>query len=149
MIRIPDDCTVRLVDLPYRVGGTVALSPDGHYNIYINARSGDARRRASLLHEIDHIENGDFFNGLDIRTVEDRAGSRAVKLASIPALFRARDLLPPPTPRPTPKLTPKPAGPAKPAPDLSPYQARVLASALSELDRFVFAADPVRAGMEL
>ena len=132
-MRIPDDCTVRLIDLPYRVGGTVALSPDGHYNIYINARSGDARRRASLDHELRHIENGDFFNTDDIRTVEARASRRTVRLSAIPQLMRARDLLPKPA-----------AEPARPA--VSPYQARVIRECLSELDRFLF-DDPFRGAL--
>ena len=140
-IEFEGEYAIRVMDMPLGAKGCIIYDDDDFANIYLNARYSREANVASADHEIVHMLEDDIHNTDDIRAAEARAGSRAAKPASIPALFRARDLLPP--------QAPEPAAPAKPAPDLSPYQARVLASALSELDRFVFAADPVRAGMEL
>ena len=134
MMRIPTDCTVRLVDLPWGVHGMISESPDGHSNIYINARDSRARQRRALDHELTHSISGDLDSQDPIRTVEARASRRTVRLSAIPQLMRARDLLP------------KPAAvePARPA--VTPYQARVIRECLSELDRFLF-DDPFRGAL--
>ena len=129
----PDDCTVRLIDMPVSVGGRISECPDGHIDIYINARHSEAGRRRDLEHELDHWRNDDLHNDLDIRAVE----SRHVK--PLPPLIRAVDLLSKSLP-----LQGKVA-PAKPVteevaahpPALFPHQLRVLATAVSELDRFM------------
>ena len=133
-MRLPDDCTVRLIDLPWSVHGFISESPDGHSNIYINARDSRARQRRALDHELDHYTHDDLNNAQPVREVEARASRRTVRLSAIPQLMRARDLLP------------KPAAvePARPA--VSTYQARVICECLSELDRFLF-EDPFRGAL--
>lgn len=132
-MRIPDDCTVRLLDLPAGVHGFISRSPDGHSNIYINARDTRARQRRALDHELDHYVHDDLNNAEPIRVIEARASRRTVRLSAIPQLMRARDLLPKPA-----------VEPARPA--VSPYQARVIRECLSELDRFLF-DDPFRGAL--
>lgn len=107
----PDDCTVRLIDMPVSVGGRISECPDGHIDIYLNARHSEAGRRRDLEHELDHWRNDDLHNDLDIRTVEGRHAHQ------LPPLIRARDLMPKP---PTQPLTRR--------------QRVVLRNALAELD---------------
>ena len=124
--QLPDDYTVRLVDLPPAVGGSISETPDGHVDVYINARhSHDGQLRAAE-HEFDHWRNDDLHNGLDIHMIEGRDGR------PLPPLMRARDLMPPP-----PSSKPKPK-PAPQATQLTPRQAAALSRCMSELDRFIF-----------
>ena len=115
---LPDDYTVRLVDLPHSVGGRISETPDGHIDIYINARWGYNGQHQAFDHEIDHWENDDLHNDLDIRIVEMLRGRQ------LPKLMKARDLIPKPRPKPQPA----------PRPVLSPRQLAVLRKALAELD---------------
>ena len=70
---LPDDCRVRLVDLPVQAGGMIAVDESGFVNIYLNARlSLDAQRRA-LQHELRHYYRGDLYSEEDIRDIEARA----------------------------------------------------------------------------
>ena len=85
-----------MVDLPLDCGGMVSLSPDGHYNIYINARLGKNVQRKKLYHEIIHIINDDINNDEDIRVVEARAEGRKRKESVLSTLMKAKDLLPMP-----------------------------------------------------
>ena len=116
---LPDDYTIRLVDMPYSVGGCITECPDGHVDVYINARQSHAGRYRAADHEFDHWRRGDLHNGLDIREVEKRN--------KLPPLMRARDLLPPPP------LPPRPAPPR-----LNKHQIRTLIRCLNELDRPLF-----------
>lgn len=148
--RIPDDCTVRLIDLPAGVGGRISEAPDGHVDIYINARYGENGRRRALDHELDHYERGDLDNDLPIEVVEGRA--------DLPPLRRARDLVPKPAARCCLPYPPESAEPPKarrirsphrpnteyivppptPAPpNLSPHQLRTLLAAVADLDAFI------------
>lgn len=135
-MKLPDNCTVRMVDLPVKCKGMVSLSPDGHYNIYINSRRAHVTQAEAADHELTHIINDDFHNSDDIRTVEARAGSvgacpgASMPLSSIPTLKKARDLIPQPPATPKRKI------------DLSPRQAAVIFSAISDLDRFIFSDQP-------
>ena len=128
----PDDCTVRLIDMPVSVGGRISECPDGHIDIYINARHSEAGRRRDLEHELGHWRNDDLHNDLDIRAVE----SRHVK--PLPPLIRASDLLPQSLPPFGKVAQPKAVTEEVPHPPaLSPHQLRVLATAVSKLDRFM------------
>lgn len=71
---MPENCIVRIVDFPRDVGGVngmVLLDESGFYNIYLNARASWFQQRKALRHELNHIENDDFFNGKPIDEVED------------------------------------------------------------------------------
>ena len=97
MKSLPDDYTLRLVDLPTAVGGLISEGPDGHIDVYINARHSHAGRLRAAEHEFDHWRNDDLHNGLDIREVEGRHAN------PLPPLIRARDLIPKPKPQPQPQ----------------------------------------------
>lgn len=132
---LPDDYTIRLIDLPISVGGRISECPDGHIDVYINARlSRDGQHRAAD-HEFDHWRNDDLHNDLDIRLVEGRDARK------LPPLFRARDLLPKapePQPEPAPEAeAPKPEATRKPSRHYEPltlWQEGVLNDCIAELD---------------
>ena len=130
--KLPDDYTIRMVDMPISVGGRISECPDGHIDIYINARlSQDGRCRAAE-HEMDHWRHDDLLNGLDIQTIETRHGRK------LPPLIRARDLLPKAqTITSTPAPASSPARPEAPR-TLTPYQFRVLMNGIADLDAFLF-----------
>ena len=128
----PDDCTVRLIDMPVSVGGRISECPDGHIDIYINARHSEAGRRRDLAHELEHWRNDDLHNDLDIRAVEGRHAK------SLPPLIRASDLLSKSLPPVGKVAQPQAVTEEFPHPPaLFPHQLRVLATAVSELDRFL------------
>ena len=142
-MRIPDDCTVRLVDLPVECGGMVSLSPDGHFNIYLNTRLDRATQREKFLHELRHI----FFNDDDIHTVESRADAQATPRHRLTPIFKASDLL-----KSRSKSLPpmgKVAAPSalteevpRPQPPISTRQAAVLVRAINDLDDWLFRDTP-------
>ena len=157
---IPDDCTVRLVDLPVNCGGMVSMSPDGHYSIFLNSRLNHETQFKKLKHEIYHIENDDFHNADPIQTVESRASANPVAAVinrhSLPPLLRASDLLNdlaskslPQRPEGAvqgkvaapPALTDEVASPRSPVP-LTPYQSSLLLRCLRDLDAFLLRDDP-------
>lgn len=137
MIPMPDDYTVRLVDLPVSVGGRIEEGVDGHIDVYINARLSDVGQHTAAYHEWKHWLNGDLHSDRDIRDVEGRGEPPKVS-RRLPPLMKARDLLHPPL---EPKPKPKPAPRA--APGLTARQLVVLARGLAELDAAFFAADQV------
>lgn len=66
------DYHVRVIPFPnYTTGGMVMPNDDGSYSIYINALLPDARKRKALGHELEHIEDDDFYNGKPIEEIED------------------------------------------------------------------------------
>ena len=114
MKQLPDDYTIRLIDLPPSVGGCISETPDGHVDVYLNARySHDGQLRAAD-HEFDHWRHDDLHSALGIHQVEGRDGRQ------LPPLLRARDLMP------------------KPVPRLSRHQLRILNNCLTELDAIFF-----------
>lgn len=113
---MPDDYTVRLVDLPVSVGGRIEEGPDGHLDIYINARLSSVGQHTAAYHEWEHWLNDDLHSNRDIREVEGHVPSR--KPGKLPPLMRARDLMPPP-PRPRP-AAPDPEPVVSPAPPKRP-----------------------------
>lgn len=69
------DIIIRIIDIPYVVKGVTIPSPDGAYNIYVNAKYSVEEQNRILRHELQHIENFDFDNFDDIRIVEHRASA--------------------------------------------------------------------------
>lgn len=120
MIKLPDDCTVRLIDLPLKVGGMLSESPDGHLNIYLNARLDIVSQRQWLRHEIEHVNRDDLHNDVPIIAVE-RHQAPVQQPCSQPEEIPA----PPPE-----------AAHSAPQPRqrLSAYQTRVLLQAVADLD---------------
>lgn len=70
---LPDDCRVRLVDLPVSAGGLIAMDETGFVNIYLNARLSREAQLRALQHELRHHYRGDLYSEADIRTVEREA----------------------------------------------------------------------------
>ena len=136
-MKMPDDSTVRLIDLPVECNGMVSLSPDGHYNIYLNARLDHETQRKKFQHEVAHIENDDFFNDDPIEVIEARADGLPAPLRSIPNLVKARDLVKKQTVT-TPQEVGSNAQAPSAKPTISPRQAAVLFHAISDLDAWLF-----------
>lgn len=67
MIPMPDSYTVRLIDLPVSQGGMISEDPDGHINVYINARLSSSGQNTAAWHEWEHWYNDDLNNDRDIR----------------------------------------------------------------------------------
>lgn len=107
MREIPDDCTIRTINLPTAVGGTICESPDGHINIYLNARLTREGQEEALDHELEHYYNDDLHNDEDIETIERRADHQK----PVAQLVLARDL---PKAKPRPKRATTPAKVAPP-----------------------------------
>jgi len=67
------DYYIRLIDLPYSIGGFITPNDDGTYNVYLNARLSAEKNLDTFFHEVEHIENDDFYNGLPLELIEERA----------------------------------------------------------------------------
>ena len=162
----PWEYTVRyLDDLPLSVPGVVALSPDGHYNIYINAKLSRDGQREAIGHELEHIENDDFYNDDDIRTIEARADRKHTSLKHIPQLMKARDLIPTYCEQERPRKLvqfdadyeprrrsnrPLTEAETKPVPQhLTQYQRKVIIQAITEFDRMFFGGNTIENWMVL
>ena len=66
------DFVVREVPFPYSVKSCVTPNNDGSFSIYINSKLSQDQKRKALDHEIDHIENDDFYNNKPIDKIERR-----------------------------------------------------------------------------
>lgn len=80
-----EDYTVRVIDLPYSVGGMIAVDEDDYTSIYINARWPREKQRRAFRHELRHIEGDDIYNAKDIRTVEREADGVPARSSGAPA----------------------------------------------------------------
>lgn len=66
------DYHVRVVPFPvYNVGGMVTPNDDGSFSVYINANLSQQRQKEALKHELEHIEDDDFYNGKPIEGIEN------------------------------------------------------------------------------
>ena len=70
---LPENCRVRLVDLPVQAGGMISVDEDGFINIYLNARLSREAQRDALQHELRHHYRGDLYSDRDIRAIEREA----------------------------------------------------------------------------
>lgn len=64
------DYFVTYETLPRNVRGLVTVNEDSTYTIVINALLPECQRKNTFDHEVDHIENEDFYNGQPIQKVE-------------------------------------------------------------------------------
>ena len=71
-MRVPD-YYVRLVELPPTVLGATLPNDDGTFSVYINARLGDAARRETLCHELEHMARDHFYQSAPIAAQEAEA----------------------------------------------------------------------------
>ena len=64
------DYHVYYMPLPDGIHGAVVMGEDDYYSIYINSNSPQEEQQKTFIHEIKHIRNNDFRNGLSIRDIE-------------------------------------------------------------------------------
>ena len=62
---------VRIIRLPDSVQGVTVRDGNGDYNVYINAALSPDRQKATLKHEMTHINRNDFDRFDDIFSIED------------------------------------------------------------------------------
>lgn len=55
-----NDILVRYVDLPTTINGYTVQTFDGYTTIILNARCSHAKNVETYLHELVHIDSGDF-----------------------------------------------------------------------------------------
>ena len=89
------DYYVRLVELPPAIDGTVVPNDDGSFDIYLNSRNPEEKRRIWLEHELEHIRLDHFYREEPVAQLEAEAGGVSVSAAggksgSIP-LFSSPD----------------------------------------------------------
>ena len=146
MKKIPDNSTIRLIDLPPGIGGAVMEDEDGHISIYVNSRHGYYAQLDDLDHELAHIENDDLHNDDPIEVIESRADAHATRSRCLPRLFKASDLLPsaqlPHRSGEVAERSEVDRAPRSPVPKLSPHQTAVLIRAISDLDNWLFRDTP-------
>ena len=53
------------------INAFVMPNNDGTFSVYLDPRRDFYHRQKDLQHELDHIRNDDFYNGLPITAVED------------------------------------------------------------------------------
>ena len=64
------DYFVRLVPLPPQVGGMVSPNEDGTFNVYLSEHKSREELIDDYIHEYEHIDNDDFYNGMPIEEIE-------------------------------------------------------------------------------
>lgn len=64
---------VRLIELPYRIHGTVSMDETGFFNIYINSRGSYANQVEAFLHECEHAIKDHFHDNRDLLIIETEA----------------------------------------------------------------------------
>lgn len=69
---------VRLVELPICVDGATVPNDDGTFDIYINALLPEAKRKAKLQHEIEHIRKDHFYIEKSVGLCEAEANGKTV-----------------------------------------------------------------------
>lgn len=60
VILMTPDVNVVEANLPTTISAYVVANADASYTIILNARMSHERKKASYLHEIEHIQNGDY-----------------------------------------------------------------------------------------
>ena len=71
MTYLPDcDYFVYFEKLPWSIRGMVSMDEDGIFSIFLNNRYPMSVLIKTFRHELDHILNDDFYNGLPIEQVE-------------------------------------------------------------------------------
>lgn len=58
-------------NMPPKIYAFVTPNEDGTFSVYLDPRRSYRQRMNDLNHELRHIVNGDFYNGLPINSVED------------------------------------------------------------------------------
>lgn len=64
------DYWIRYMELPPKIYAFVHPNDDGTYIIFLDPRRSRDQQIEDYIHELMHIINGDFYNGLPIQIVE-------------------------------------------------------------------------------
>ena len=64
------DVNTLLVDLPGTIKAFVTKDTDDFYTIYLNSRLSHEQNVVSFIHEMEHIENDDFYSDLTADQIE-------------------------------------------------------------------------------
>lgn len=62
-----NDIIVVYASLPRRCHGASVINEDGSFTVFIDPRDSLYVQRKAYMHELEHIENGDF-NYIDMKT---------------------------------------------------------------------------------
>lgn len=73
------DINVVLMDNPFGIKGSVNKNDDGSYTVIINSKLNAEQQREVYLHEVEHIENGDFDKS-DVDIIEHDAHKMEIAL---------------------------------------------------------------------
>lgn len=63
---------IHYLNLPEEVEGFARCNEDDSYSVILNAKCSHERQRGTLLHELAHIKNGDFYKDSDAVELEER-----------------------------------------------------------------------------
>lgn len=64
------DYFIRYMEMPSGIYACVTPNDDGTFSVYLDPRRSHDQQLADCSHEIRHIANDDFYNGLPIQEVE-------------------------------------------------------------------------------
>lgn len=56
---------------PMAIRGLVTPNDDGTFSIYLNRRYPSSVLRKTFRHEVDHVQNDDFYNEIPVDQVEN------------------------------------------------------------------------------
>ena len=56
-----DDIFTYLMDMPTTISGYTVRDRNGDYNVFLNSRLSYERRAIAYKHEVEHIQEGDFY----------------------------------------------------------------------------------------
>ena len=65
------DYYIYFIIMPPKIYSFVRPNSDGTFSVYLDPRRSYLQRKRDLDHELKHICNGDFYNGLPIQQIED------------------------------------------------------------------------------
>lgn len=64
------DINVHILDFGNSIPATVTINDDGSFSIFLNARLSYERRLEAYWHEIQHIQNQDFYSHMSVDEME-------------------------------------------------------------------------------
>lgn len=70
-----NEIIIREVDIDPRIGGFVKEDPNGDYNVYISVYLSDAKKVATVKHELEHIKGNHLHSDLPVWLLEHKAKS--------------------------------------------------------------------------
>lgn len=65
-----DDINVQLVKMPCKIDAAVTANEDGSYTMFVNRNISAEQQKEAVMHELRHINCGDFFCDKDADEIE-------------------------------------------------------------------------------